>query len=220
MKSSSIIYKAIKAALVLVGKVELHWCPLPFLKKARGFDISGAEQRAVMNLLRPGDVLLGRFTHHLTAVLIPGDWDHAAIYVGDGLVVHITGEGVSTQDVLEFMERDGVAVLRFKEVTVFGPGPTVIGSLLDYSKGMLNKGIEYDYLCNFLNSTRLGCSELVQRGFVYAFGNAKEKAAIDLKNKPTWIGSPAYTPDDLFNSGLTVVHESKAWRKANKKEKQ
>jgi hypothetical protein len=220
MKSNTLRYRALKAILVGVGKVELHWCPLPFLKKARGFDISGAEQRAVSDILKPGDILVGRYTYHLTGVLIPGRWDHAAIYVGNGQVVHITGKGVSKQDILEFMERDEMAALRLPRP--YGTAPDTIARKVMYAAlDLLNKGIEYDHLFEFEDATRLSCSELVRECIGSTLKAARIEPAADLgvhlALQKAGFGKMAFTPDDVYNCGLDVIHDSREWRKKQKK---
>lgn len=69
----------------------------------------------MLKLLKPGDIVLHGYVHYLDGYLIPGIYSHSGVYVGDDTVIHAVAEGVSTQDILEFMDCDRLAIVRLKD---------------------------------------------------------------------------------------------------------
>jgi cell wall-associated NlpC family hydrolase len=217
MKKETLRYRVTRSIIKGIGHIEFHWSPIPFLKIARGFDIRGPQQRAIMDLVRPGDVLLGRFNRHLTAALIPGDWDHVGVYVGKGMVAHVTGIGWRLIDILEFLERDAVAVLRLGTVALTQEQwDTVREEVVWLAKAPENIHIEYDYDVDFETDHRLSCSEFMRNLYLAGFAKAGIPPTIDLDLKKIFTGSKMYTPDHVFTSGLRVVHTSKSWLQKQK----
>ena len=59
--------------------------------------ITEADGKAILKVIQPGDVVLSRIWGAATNLFIPGEWKHAAMFVGPGLV---TG----TQNLVEAVE--------------------------------------------------------------------------------------------------------------------
>jgi hypothetical protein len=147
------------------------------------YHFKGDDMRKVLNVLSPGQVLLRRYSHYLGSVLIPGYYSHAAIYMGNDIVIHMLGEGICKEDILTFMRCDDLAVLRFKD-------DAATLKAMEKAEFYLRNGVEYDY--DFDNNTpdRFYCTEFVDNIFGYP-----------IKNK---LGDRNIYPDhfldkDLFN---------------------
>jgi hypothetical protein len=102
------------------------------------YRMKGEDVRAVLDVVRRGDVLLRRYDHYLGSHLTPGYYSHAALYMGDNRVTHMLGEGICEEDILTFCRTDAVCILRHED---------------DYDKYFatkkaaewLKKGVQYDY---------------------------------------------------------------------------
>ena len=84
-------------------------------------------------------------------------------------------------------------------------------------RSILSENPEYDHLFAFEDATRLSCSELVRECLKRAFDAADVEPNIDLSLQKAGFGKMAFTPDDVYNCGLDVIHDSREWRKAQKK---
>jgi hypothetical protein len=127
------------------------------------YKIKGPHTREIMEVLKPGDVLLRRYDHYLGSLLLKGYWSHAAIYVGDNQVIHMLGEGITKEDILTFCRTDDVCILRCAD-------SDRVQKAIDEANRQFSMGTKYDY--DFSMSTKkLYCSELVHHvygGFSYA----------------------------------------------------
>ena len=134
--------------------------------------------------LAPGDVLLVRSEHKLTAALLPGFWAHAALYLGGrrelrGLGIqghpHVQKhwaaipehggnfgqviEAISPRAVISSLERclfaDHVAVLR--------PSLNAIDQAAALTEAFGHLGKPYDFEFDFNVTSRIVCTELIYR---------------------------------------------------------
>ncbi len=146
------------------------------------YKINGTDMRSILNVLQPGDVLLRRYSHYLGSILIKGYFSHAAIYVGDNIVVHMLGEGITREDILTFLRCDDITILRADQVAAV------------YAKvkaeELSTQGIPYDY--DFVSDDKkLYCTELIDDVFNHPVGREKYGKVI--------------LPDDFLNSSFFKV---------------
>lgn len=118
-------------------------------------EITGVQYAKIISKIRPGDVLVTRVYGHLSNVLIPGYWKHAAIVRPDGAgVIEAIGKGVLSTDLVSFCtSKDEVAVVR----PTFGDAG--MGSLAAATAAAL-LGAKYDYEFS-LGNAAFYCAELV-----------------------------------------------------------
>lgn len=117
------------------------------------YQIKGPLMREILNVVQPGDVFLRRYNHFFGTYLIPGYWSHAAIYVGDNIMMQMLGQGINKEDILTFMRADEIKILRPKD-------ETKIQSAIEKTYSYYQKGEQYDY--GFMPGDKeLYCSELV-----------------------------------------------------------
>ena len=117
--------------------------------KMRGDDI-----RKVLNTIKPGDVLLRRYDHYISGLMIPGYFTHAAIYVGDDTIIHMIGDGICEEDILMFCRCDEIAIIHCND-------EQLSKTAVDKAKSYLEQQIEYDFNFDFSDSAQLSCTELV-----------------------------------------------------------
>ena len=147
----------------LVGGLYLDKNPLWVVYQPDVHMVKGAEIRRILNVLKPGDIILRRFNRYVSSMFIPGFWTHACIYMGNDTITHAVGEGVCQEDILDFCRCDCVAVLRFKNLT-----PDLLNKVCASANEMVKEDIQYDYAFTDNNGT-VYCTELVNICFNNAF---------------------------------------------------
>jgi len=125
------------------------------------YQIKGEQQRDIIDLLKPGDILLRRYDHYLAAFFIPGYYTHVALYCGDNQIVHATTHKVGTEDILTFLRTDHIAILR--------PicGEDVKLNAIDTALKKI--GCDYDYLFDNDVDEKFYCSELISYAYDYVY---------------------------------------------------
>lgn len=110
-----LLYRVKRRLLTIFGDIRLFRWPMFVVYQPDGYRVKGPETRAVMDLLRPGDVLLRAYDDYLDGRFIPGGdsrCSHSGVYIGHGEVVHAIAEGCVCDDVIDFCRCDRVVVLR------------------------------------------------------------------------------------------------------------
>jgi hypothetical protein len=155
------------------------------------YEIKGDHMREILDTLEPGDILLRRYSHYIGSRLVPGYWSHVALYVGDGEVIHMLGNGIAKEDILTFMRCDDIAILRGEEKD--RAYNAIIGANNYY-----NLSIKYDYSFNFKDKSKMSCTELLYD--IYAEPEITKR-----------ISDKYICPDDFLNSIFKVI-----WTKGEK----
>ncbi len=122
------------ALLNVLGDVKVFRWPMWVVYDPGSYRVKGRDMRAVIERVRPGDVLVRGYDAYLDGKLIPGLFSHAGLYLGrttdadrcavplahrerlalgEQTVIHAIAEGVLTEDVLDFCRCDRLVVLRF-----------------------------------------------------------------------------------------------------------
>jgi uncharacterized protein YycO len=138
------------------------------------------------SFLQPGDILLTRNDHRLTAALVPGFWAHAALYLGTrsqleslglrqhpyvlkhwddipedsagtGLVIEALAPRVQLNPLEKCLRVDHLAVVRSTL-----PHDEISAAIAE-ALGHLGK--PYDFEFDFNNSSRVVCTELIYRSY-------------------------------------------------------
>ncbi|HYD41132.1 MAG TPA: hypothetical protein VEB43_09910 [Anaeromyxobacter sp.] len=126
--------------VTVFGDILVYPWPLFLLYNPKGYRVRGEDIRELLEVIRPGDVLVRGYDNYLDGRIIPGYFSHVGLYVGDiteadaatiaaagareglpeahrvkpgrSMVVHALAEGVLTEDVINFCRCDYMAVLR------------------------------------------------------------------------------------------------------------
>jgi len=187
-------YSIKKKFLTFIGDIKwsgiLH--PFWFTINAKGYQLKGSYYHGILKVIEPGDILLRRFEGYVDKWFVPGWWNHAAIYVGKGLVIHAISEGVQEQDILDFMRTDHMIILRPNFI------PCVKKKSINKAKSVVGK--PYDFGFDFKNSNRFSCTELV----TYCYPSLVKP---NRRFKSLW--SKVVIPDDIrYAPRLRVVWDS------------
>ena len=114
------------------------------------FKVTGEQILEILQVLRPGDVVLRKFDSYADSKFIPGDYSHGAVYVGDNKIIHAVAEGVSEIDVVSFCMCDRICILR----------PRVgMRNAVAKAKKFAKDKVPYDFAYK-RNSSALYCFEL------------------------------------------------------------
>lgn len=124
------------------------------------YKIKGHHTREIVEVLKPGDILLRRYDTYLSSVLIPGYWSHVAIYVGDDKVVHAVGEGVVSEDILAFTRCDDIVVLRSMD-------EVLATNAVEKAHKELERKAQYDFEFDLEEADKFYCSELISFCYDY-----------------------------------------------------
>jgi len=149
------------------------------------YEFKGHHMRKVLESLRPGDVLVRNYKHYLGSMVTPGYWSHAAIYIGNDIVAHMLGDGVTEEDILVFMRCDDVAILRC-------PNKKLVERAIKRALVILEEGMEYDFDFNNYND-KFTCTEFVEHCYENpVFSNRLHEYYV--------------MPDDFFESIFNTVY--------------
>lgn len=149
------------------------------------YKIKGPQMREILDILKPGDILLRRYSHYLGSLIIPGYFSHAAIYIGNNEIIHMLGAGINKEDILTFLRCDDIAILRTSEDEA--------KEAVYQAKAYYIAGIKYDF--NFDDKPdRFYCTEFIDNLFNYP-----------IKKQ---IGKKIIMPDNFLNSNFFEI----VWR--------
>jgi len=131
------LQKATNGFIKIFGDIKVFKWPMFLVYDPGSYQVKGKDMREVLNLVKPGDILLRGYNNYLDGYFIPGYFSHVGLYVGEvtkddasritvpggtklfhtgkQMVVHAMAEGVFVQDVLDFCRADRMLILRFPE---------------------------------------------------------------------------------------------------------
>ena len=109
-----LLYTFLAKFLTIFGDIKIFKWPLFIVYDPVTFKLSGTQMLEALDTLQPGDVILRGYDMYADGKLIPGDYSHGAIYVGDDIVIHAVASGVSKIDPISFFMCDRICILRPK----------------------------------------------------------------------------------------------------------
>ena len=151
----------------------------PEFHRLKGFEI-----RQILDIIKPGDILIRRNEGWLTAKAIPGYYMHAAIYIGGGMVAHSVTKGTQQEDILDFLRTDCVALFRTNLKT------EQIKKAVDCGKNLAKAHIPYDFEFKDDNG-KIYCTEFINICYDNLFDEDYSKDA---------GGGLSLIPDGIYNS--------------------
>jgi len=166
-----------------LSSLQIFRFPLFILWGHTTYKIKGEDVRNILNIIQPGDIILRRYDHYLTGLLIPGYFTHAAIVMGNNKIIHMLGSGINRQDILTFTRCDDIAIIRCNN-------EQIKKIAIKKAKKLYEQDVEYDFEFNFSNNTRFSCTELIE----YVYNKPKMQ-----RKKKDYI-----MPDDLLNLDKTL----------------
>jgi len=149
----------VKPIVDFFGGIRIYWGGFVLFGDSH-HKIKGPDLRAVLNCVQPGDLVLRRFDNYVSSFFIKGRFSHIGIYVGDGEIIHVGGDGIKKEDILTFLRADDGAVARCKDVSLI---PIAIKN----ARAQYAAGVEYDYFFNTDSPDKFYCSEFTDYCYDY-----------------------------------------------------
>lgn len=149
--------------------------------------IKASEYRQALEILKPGMVFLTHTFGELSSALIPGDFKHGAIYVGDRQIVEATGEGVHKTDLIDFMlSKDVIAIVE----PLFCDEEHMANAAM-WALTQIGSPYDYDFMSN---NKAFYCFELTYAAYQEAMNGESPWLLSDFWGIPTVMG------DDFLNA--------------------
>lgn len=176
---------------------------IPFIRFSTYYtSLRGNQYHAGYAHVRRGDIILTYDKHKLTTTLIPGEFSHAALVVGDCRngeefeIVEMTHKDYTKSSFFDVCkESDRVVILRCVDWD-----QEYVGKVID--KALSFKGAKYDTLFDF-NVKALYCSELIYQADV------EHRLDVDITDF-AGLGREYLSPDGLYRAkNVAVVWDSK-----------
>lgn len=161
-----------KGGLVIFGETSL--------------ELKGPDWRDILDLVKPGDILLNAHNHYVSSFFIKGDFGHAGLYVGDNQMIDVVTAGIHKSDILTFLRADGAAVIRIKD-------QTKVDLAIKRAHEQLVKGVEYDYDFDEQDTNQFYCTEFTDFCYDYPLREGVSKGNSFL------LPDDYLIPSDLFD---------------------
>lgn len=214
--------KIYNTALKIFGDIKVFKFPFFLLYDPGSYLIKGDETREIMNILKPGDIVVRGYKNYLDGYFIPGFFSHVGLYLGnvpnedniqllpstqeqfyaegEQIVVHAMAEGVFMEDLLNFCRCDYLLILRSSRITQSNVNEV-------YNRALLRLGTPYDFRFDFSQYNNMSCTE-----FVYVcLGDILQKEGVELRDRRApFKKRPTLVPDDFIDSELELVWASQA----------
>jgi hypothetical protein len=185
-------WKFAEIVIKIFGNIHFSWYPLFLSFGNTKYWLKGKEQRIVLNLIKPGDIILRRYSGYINNRFIPGFWSHVGIVEDDENIIHATTHGVIREDILTFFRTDFIGLCRIKDLTDF--------DIHKATEGLRNAlGTKYDYYFDTKDSKNLYCSELTWLVWNNKLGE--------------WKGGVIPPSALMDNPNVEIIHDSRTWRK-------
>jgi hypothetical protein len=209
------------------GDLKVFKFPMFIIYDPGSYLIKGEEIRQVINIIRPGDILVRGYINYLDGYVIPGFFSHAGLYLGEVLpvasnglnagqlkdfkageqiVIHSMAEGVFMEDIINFCRCDYMAILR-RNPNLESENSKKVTFNKVYENALQNLGKEYDFKFDFTEFNKLSCTELVFACCKDFLNDYDIKVRI---KKVLLMKKRMIIPDDFVNSKLDLIWKSKS----------
>lgn len=183
MKSflQNILYRIVKPVSKFIAKLEFP-CFLPKL--------SDSHYNMVEASLIKGDVILTHKCGQVSNWFIPGEYDHIAWYLGEGLILEATTKGVVETKLKEMvLSKNKIACFR----SIFATAAEM-SEACEKGKALLGK--EYDFAMN-IDNDKWYCSELIYMKTKEVMESHGKEMPFELRER---LGVKTIAPDDFKNA--------------------
>lgn len=168
------------------------------------FYVSGYDIARIMDIIKPGDVLLRGYNKYLDGKFIPDPkgYSHAGLYIGHSEMVHAVAPRVEKCHIIDFCEADRIMVLRPSDGQTMAIA-TAIGKI----------GLPYDFDYK-TDRGKLYCFELIANCYPEAqIQTTLIKKFLGLVKRKCYIAPNIYN-----NAWFKMVFEKNAKKSSSSKE--
>lgn len=138
-----------------VKVLSFHLIPV-LAQDSEGCLINGNDILQIMEIVKPGDVLIRGFNEYLDGRFIPDEhgYSHAGLYIGECQMIHAASPEVQWVNIIDFCQCDRVMVLRPSSGS---------DDAVQTAKSLLGTPYDFDYTSD---EDRLYCFELVNQCYL------------------------------------------------------
>lgn len=114
-KIKKLYYQVKTAVLTVFGDIKIFKWPMFVVYDASSFRIKGDDTRKIIEILKPGDVVMRAYRSYLDGYFIPtgeSRCSHSGLYVGNGQIIHSIAEGCQKDDIIDYCRADRIMILR------------------------------------------------------------------------------------------------------------
>lgn len=155
-----------KAIIDFLGNIKIYPGGIVFFGEVSP-KLDGVDKKKVLNSIVPGDIILLRHDAPVSGFFIKGQFKHAALYVGNGKVIHVVGDGIQKVELLDILEADAIALVRPDDKSTI---PLAIARAFE----QLSKKVKYDYDFDMGSTVEFYCSEFTDFCYSYILRNVAE----------------------------------------------
>ena len=148
-----------KKIIDFIGNIKIYSGGIVFFGD-NGLGLKGPDWREILDIIKPGDIVLNAHNHYLSSFFIKGNYGHVGLYVGDNKIIHVIGDGILKQDILTFLRADDVVVVRPEN-------QELVPQAISNAYNQLEKDVQYDYDFNRDDTAQFYCSEFTD--FCYGY---------------------------------------------------
>ncbi len=209
--------------LKFFGDLKVFKFPLFLLYDPGSYQIKGDDIRSIMNLVKPGDILVRGYNNYLDGYFIPGFFSHVGLYlgkteekkdwpdvilksykVGDQIVIHSMAEGVFMEDLINFCSCDYLVILR-RSTRVEPDYDPAIASTQVFENAIKHLGKPYDFKFDFSAFHTMSCTEFVYQ----SFGLLMPLYDVRIKSRRPFVSKmDMIIPDDFITPKFEIVFVS------------
>lgn len=210
--------------LRIFGDIKVYNYPFFLVYDPGSYKIKGKEVRKILEIIKPGDILVRGYSNYLDGRFIPGFFSHVGLFVGDTTdidiknlknntyfysssqaVIHSMAEGVFMEDILDFTRCDYICILR-RNINL----EQNIDIDNDFKQNVLpnalnNLGKGYDFDFDFSDLGNMSCTEFVFdscKNFIDLY-NVKIK-----KHSMLFLKRMSIIPDDFITDKFNIIYTS------------
>ncbi len=125
--------------LNIFGNTVINKFPFWVQYKPNKSKITGNNIREIINVIKPGDIILRKSNGYVSNIGIKGFYSHVGIFFKPHYVYHSAGNGVVKDDIIDFCKTDNVCVVRPYTT------PLTVSQAKDTAIKFFKEGIPYDY---------------------------------------------------------------------------
>jgi uncharacterized protein YycO len=186
------LLKAITPISKIIGKIHA-----PFSERL----LTGKDFYKIIELIKPGDILLSRTRYHLTNIFIPGFFKHSSLIVDKNNIIESTAEGVHLTSLYDFIStKDYIGISRLNSLYSYNKS---IDDIVKIAIKQLGKFYDYEFSSD---DKQFYCAELIYFSYL--------QNGIKLLEPKNYI-----TPQDIYNSSLlNLIYISRSLEHNNGKD--
>lgn len=188
----NVLYSIKSKLLTIFGDIKIFKWPMFLIYQPTGYRIKGKQVRKILSKIQPGDVVMRGYNYYLDGFFIPkgqSNCSHSGIYIGNNKVIHSIAEGVTEDELIDFLKCDYTVILRPKISSM------LINKAIKHAKSVVGK--PYDFNFDTATHDKYFCHEFTRSCFpTLNIEKVSGKASfLSLESPKTYLADSFYLND-------------------------